>query len=247
MPSFNASAPDPNGICFSPDYTTVCDQHRQGVGRCRAGRRPQHLRVDMPGTKPANNRLINDMAVDGVKSGPATQGAAPGRLQAIKLRFFSANGAEGLQRISNMARLFAAASVVLAPVIIATGSQITSAGVPPQVLLPQTQPQPPAQPPNVEANMARLHQRLQITPAQEAQFNAVANVMRQNARAEASAPQPPPANASAVESLRAEIQYDEMELAGMKKFLPALEALYATLSPAQRQTADAVLRQGPGG
>jgi hypothetical protein len=198
-------------------------------------------------TKPANNRLFNDMALDGVKSGPTTQGAAPGRLRAIKLRFFSANQAAGLRRISNIARLFAAASVVLACVTIATGSQITSAGVPRQVLLPQAQLQPPAQPPNVETNIASLHQRLQITPAQEAQFNAVANAMRQNARAEASTPQPPPANASAVESLRAEIQYDEMELAAMKRFLPALEALYATLSLAQRQTADAILRQGPGG
>jgi hypothetical protein len=128
-----------------------------------------------------------------------------------------------------MSRLFAAAAVVLGCVTIATGSQITSAGVPREVLLPQAQPEPPAQSPNVEANIASLYQKLQITPAQEAQFNAVANVMRQNARAEASAPQSPPANVSAVESLRAEIQYDEMELAGMKRFLPALEALYAVL------------------
>jgi uncharacterized membrane protein YqiK len=131
-------------------------------------------------------------------------------------------------------------------VTIATGYQITSAGVPPEVLLPQAPPQPPAQPLNVEAKITSLHQRLQITPAQEAQFNALADIMRQNARAEASAP-PPPANAGAIESLRAEIQYDEMELAGMKRFLPALEALYATLSPAQQQAADAILRQGLGG
>jgi hypothetical protein len=145
-----------------------------------------------------------------------------------------------------MSRLFAAAAVMLGCVTIATGSQVTSAGVPTEVLLAQAQPQPPAQPPNVEANIASLHQRLQITPAQEAQFNALANVMRQNSRAEASAPQSPPANASAVDSLRAEIQYDEMELAGMKRFLPALEALYATLSPAQKQTANTVFNQGPG-
>src|SRR5215472_4748732 len=51
----------------------------------------------------------------------------------------------------------------------------------------------------------------------------------------------------AVGALRAEIQYDEAELAGMKKLLPALEALYATLSPAQKKTADGAFRQGPGG
>ena len=58
---------------------------------------------------------------------------------------------------------------------------------------------------------------------------------------------PGPPTASAVDSLRAEIQYDEMELAGMKRLLPALEALYATLSPAQRQTANVIFNQGPGG
>ena len=140
---------------------------------------------------------------------------------------------------------FVAAVWLFGCLAIVASPQIAAAGMPPEVLLVQAQP--PAQPPNVEANIASLHQRLQITPAQEAQFNAVANVMRQNARAEASAPQAPPANASAVDHLRAEIQYDEVELAGMKRFLPALEALYATLSPAQRQTADAVFRQGPGG
>ena len=144
-----------------------------------------------------------------------------------------------------MSKWFAVVAWLFGCLSIAASPQIATAGMPPEVLLVQAQP--PAQPQNVETNITSLHQRLQITPAQEAQFNAVANVMRQNARAEASAPQAPPANASAVDQLRAEIQYDEVELTGMKRLLPALEALYATLSPAQRQTADAVFRQGPGG
>jgi len=114
------------------------------------------------------------------------------------------------------------------------------------VLLAQAAPSAsPTQ--SVEANIASLHQRLQITPAQEAQFNAVANVMRENARAGASAPQGPPASATAVDDLRAYIRYGEVELAGLKRLLPALEALYAALSPAQRQSANAAFRQGPGG
>ena len=114
------------------------------------------------------------------------------------------------------------------------------------MLLAQARPNAPVVP-NVEANIATLRQRLQITPSQEAQFSAVANVMRENARAGASAPHQPPANATAVDDLRAEIQYDEIELAGLKRLLPALEALYSTLSPAQKKTADMVFRQGPGG
>jgi hypothetical protein len=130
--------------------------------------------------------------------------------------------------------------IVGSPAGMAGGQPPTVAGV----MLAQARPGPP---PNVEASIASLHQRLQITPAQEASFGAVANAIRANARAEATAPHQPTANASAVDELRAEIQYDEMELAGLKKLLPALEALYASLSPTQRQAADSAFRQGPGG
>ena len=131
--------------------------------------------------------------------------------------------------------------IVGSPPGMAGGQQLAASGV----MLAQTRPNPP--PPDVETSIASLHQRLQITPAQEAPFNAVANAIRANARAEATAPHQPAANASAVDELRAEIQYDEVELAGLKRLLPALEALYATLSPVQRQAADATFRQGPGG
>ena len=112
------------------------------------------------------------------------------------------------------------------------------------MLLAQAQPAQPRQ--DVEANILELHQKLQITAAQEPQFGAVANVMRDNARLEASVPQPT-ANATAVDDLRVYIKYSELELAGLKKMLPPLESLYATLSPAQKKAADAIFRQGPGG
>jgi len=128
---------------------------------------------------------------------------------------------------------------------LAVGCQTAAAEALPQVVLVQAQPA--AQPQNIEANITALHQRLQITPGQESQFNAVASAMRENARAEASAPQQPAPGASAVDDLRAYIRYSEVELAGLKKMLPALEALYATLSPTQKRAADAAFRQGPGG
>src|ERR1700730_3497543 len=112
------------------------------------------------------------------------------------------------------------------------------------MLLAQAQPAQPRQ--NVEANISELHQKLQITAAQEPQFSAVANVMRDNARLEASVPQPT-ANATAVDDLRVYIKYSELELAELKKMLPPLEALYATLSPAQKTAAEALFRPGPAG
>ena len=139
---------------------------------------------------------------------------------------------------------FIVAAGALSTLVLIWNSQCLMAGTKP-VLLAQAQPTPPPQ--NVEASIAQLRQKLQITPAQEAPFSTVANVMRDNARLEASAPQQPPANATAVDDLRAFIKYSELELSGLKKMLPALESLYATLSPAQKKAADAVFRQGPGG
>ena len=119
----------------------------------------------------------------------------------------------------------------------------TEAGAPAgRLLLVQAQP---GAPPNVETSIAQLRQRLQITPAQQPQFEALAAVMRENAQAPAGAA--PASNASAVDALRFAIRSEQQDLAGMRRLLPALQALYATLSPAQRQAADIAFRQGPGG
>ena len=124
----------------------------------------------------------------------------------------------------------------------AAAGQIDPTGT---LALAQAQAQtPPAQPPNIESDITELHQRLRITPAQEQRFAAVAEIMRQNARA--AAQMAPPANANAIEALRLAIQFGQQELDGMKRLLPALQALYATLTPAQQKTADTMFRQGPG-
>ncbi len=85
------------------------------------------------------------------------------------------------------------------------GSAPPAAG-PRPVMLAQA---PAAPAPNVEANIAELRQRLAITPAQEPQFNALANIMRENARMMGSAP--PPTNVNAVEWLRLAIRYGQQE------------------------------------
>jgi hypothetical protein len=96
---------------------------------------------------------------------------------------------------------------------------------------------------DVEQSLGILHQRLAITAAQEGAFAGLAAVMRENARM---APGGPPANADAVEQLRLAIQYGQQYIAGLRRLLPALQTLYATLSPAQRGVADQLFRQGPG-
>lgn len=82
--------------------------------------------------------------------------------------------------------------------------------------------------PNVEANLAQLHQRLQITPAQQPKFDTFANVMRQNSRMR---PAAAPASPTAVDELRLAIQDSDLELTALKRLLPAMQALYSSLSP----------------
>ena len=145
----------------------------------------------------------------------------------------------GLAVGAGLAALFSLNGAVLSRAALTEGGLAHSAGQRPLMLA-----QAPAAPaPNAEANIAQLRQRLGITPAQEPQFQAFANVMRENARVMPSAPAP---NVNAVEGLRLAIRYGQQEIDGLKRMLPALQALYGVLSPAQRQAADQIFRQGPG-
>lgn len=141
-------------------------------------------------------------------------------------------------------RLAALVGVPLAFCLAVSGWPCHAAPAGPPQAVTLAQAQPAAQPPNVEADIAQLHQRLGISPAQEPRFAAVAEIMRENSRAAARLR--PPANSSAVEALRMAIQYGEQDLAGMRRLLPALQALYASLSPTQQRAADMVFRESPG-
>ena len=63
--------PDPNGMCFSPDYKTLyVISTGKGPGDAGTGGDRAIYAFDVQGTKPANKRLFTDMTVDGVKCGP---------------------------------------------------------------------------------------------------------------------------------------------------------------------------------
>jgi gluconolactonase len=63
--------PDPNGICFSPDYTTLyVISTGKGPGDKGAGGGGNIFAFDVQGTKLGGMRRFTDMMVDGVKCGP---------------------------------------------------------------------------------------------------------------------------------------------------------------------------------
>jgi hypothetical protein len=101
----------------------------------------------------------------------------------------------------------------------------------------------------IDREIADLKKQLKITPQQEPQFNAFADVMRSNAQElDAQMRQGSPnQNPNAVESLKQAQQLTETQAAGMKRLVPALQSLYDTLSDPQKKIADRVIGGGEPG
>lgn len=96
-----------------------------------------------------------------------------------------------------------------------------------------------------EARINELHDRLNITAAQEPLWGTVAQTMRDNAttlRATLADRSTKRDTMTAVDDLKTfQIIADEHSN-GLKKFIPAFEALYASMTPAQQKQADNVFR-----
>jgi protein CpxP len=93
----------------------------------------------------------------------------------------------------------------------------------------------------VEDRIKLLYTKLKITPAQEGLWDNVTRIMRENAvtmeglikeRSEMAGTQ------NAVADLRSYSAIAEAHADGLRKFLPAFEALYAGMSDAQKKDAD---------
>ncbi len=98
----------------------------------------------------------------------------------------------------------------------------------------------------VEARIAELHSKLKITPAQETQWKAVAGVMRENAqRMEdlTKARSEDLKTMTAVDDLKSYSEIIAAHEEGLQKFISAFDSLYASMSDAQKKTADALFRQ----
>ena len=98
---------------------------------------------------------------------------------------------------------------------------------------------------SVEARIRDLHKKLHITEAQKPQWDALATVMRDNAQAMVDLQKQRAADSqsmSAVEVIKSYESVIEAHESGMKKFVPPFEALYNTMSDAQKKSADSLFR-----
>ncbi len=103
----------------------------------------------------------------------------------------------------------------------------------------------PAGTASLEARITELHKRLHITDAQKTQWDNLAQVMRDNAQAMVDLQKQRAANAKSMNAVDVVKSYGsviEAHEAGMKKFIPAFEALYNTMSDAQKKIADSLFR-----
>jgi periplasmic protein CpxP/Spy len=95
----------------------------------------------------------------------------------------------------------------------------------------------------IEARIKSLHDQLKITEAQAPQWNAVAQVMRDNATAMHAQMEERRQNRgklSAVADLQDYRQVAQAHVDQIDKLIPAFQALYDTMSDAQKKNADAV-------
>jgi periplasmic protein CpxP/Spy len=104
---------------------------------------------------------------------------------------------------------------------------------------------------HIDARIAYLKADLKITGAQEAQFDRVAQAMRDNASARDQAMQKMRANRdqpkNAVERLEARQQFAAFHAQQSQRFLDAFKPLYASLNDDQKKAADDMLaRHGHG-
>jgi periplasmic protein CpxP/Spy len=96
----------------------------------------------------------------------------------------------------------------------------------------------------VEQRITNLHASLKITAEQGAQWNAVAQAMRENAtsmdKLVAASRTAPPQNMSAVDDLKSFQKISQARVDGLKNLIASFEKLYASMPDAQKKVADGV-------
>jgi LTXXQ motif family protein len=113
-----------------------------------------------------------------------------------------------------------------------------------QEMASATSPESPANG-TVEAHIRDLHTKLKITDAQKAQWDALAQVMRNNAQKMVDLEKQRAADAKTMTAVDVVKSYSEVIDAhedGMKKFIPAFEDLYNSMSDQQKKLADSLFR-----
>jgi hypothetical protein len=97
----------------------------------------------------------------------------------------------------------------------------------------------------VESRIMDLHKKLHITAAQKPQWDNLTQVMRANAQTMMDLQKQRSADANSMSAVDVVKSYEsviEAHEKGMEKFIPPFQALYDSMSDAQKKTADSLFR-----
>jgi len=101
----------------------------------------------------------------------------------------------------------------------------------------------------IEQRITYLHQQLKITPAQETQWNAFADAMREDGETMGKLYEQRMKgleSETALDNMREYAQLTQAHADGAKKLASAFEPLYSSFSPQQKQLADSTFREHMG-
>ena len=159
-----------------------------------------------------------------------------------------------LPNLDRSARVLAAGAllgiaVAMMPVPAAAAPQVQTAQAaapsasPPASAAPKAKRRSTSSPERVEARIKSLHDQLKITDAETPQWNAFAQVMRDNAtamRGQIDQRRQGKGKMSAIDDLRSYRQLAQAHVEGLDRLIPAFQALYDTMPDDQKKNADAV-------
>lgn len=109
----------------------------------------------------------------------------------------------------------------------------------------QTSQQDLYDPARIEARTSKLHQQLQITPAEEQLWNNLASVIKANGQAMRQAYEQRHAHVASLdagENLRLYADSAEVHARNMRRFAATFDKLYRVMPPEQKKVADAFFR-----
>ena len=104
---------------------------------------------------------------------------------------------------------------------------------------------PPAVDPRVDQRITAMHEKLKITPAEQSDWDAFAEVMRSNMTSIDQAYQQRRASVStmsAPENMRNFAQIEQERAQGIQKLAASFQTLYDVMSDDQKKTADSLFR-----
>lgn len=146
-------------------------------------------------------------------------------------------------RAASAAATLIGAIVIASPLFAASGEVLAQASSQQAMAAPASESATSAS--TVEARIRDLHRKLHITDAQKPQWDALVAVMRDNAKAMTDLQKERAADAQSMSAVDVVKSYESVIQAhedGMKKFVPPFEALYNSMSDAQKKTADSLFR-----